>query len=171
MSKVDIFLVCILFLGAWLGYRWGIVFMIFTAIALVAGIWFITTYKRVAEVEAIVEQHGKIVYVAGCIVVLLLALLAGKIASWFAEKILQLVLLNWVNKGIGAFVGLVAVTIFLAFVVRMAAHMPVYDPMIKPKQLQESAMLRFFDRAGSYLPGLGTLSRLSQQDDYIPDLY
>jgi len=129
--------------------------MIFTAISLVAGIWAIMTYAaEINEIGNLLQTHGRILYTAVCILVLLAALLAGRVAAWCVEKGLKLVLLNWVNKGIGAMVGLVAAAVFLSFAVYAGCHVPKDKPLLGNEQVKEAKLVKYFEKAGGYLPGI-----------------
>lgn len=155
MSNVDIFLLCTMGLGLLAGYRWGIVSMVFSIAGIVASVWVISHFAtQIHDVVNLLDNYGETLFMTACVLIVVVSLLIGRAGSWFAEKVLKLVLMNWINKGIGAFTGLIFMVFFLSFVAYTARRVPADSPLVKQEKVQGSKLYPVFEKAGSYLPGI-----------------
>lgn len=153
MSNVDILLLIILSFGGWVGYKWGIVSMSFSLIGLILSIWVLFLYN--SEIKSVMQfsEIDGFLYTLFCIGVVSLALFVGKIVSWFTEKILKIMFVNWINKTIGLVIGIVVVWVFLSFAfVYSNAYSSIQAK--RDEIFKESKLATYLAPTGSLLPGI-----------------
>lgn len=159
MSNLDILVLIILSLGGWMGYKWGIVFMSFSLVGLILGVWVLFVYNT--EIKNVIQfsDIDGFLYTLICIVVLSVALFIGKIASWFTEKILKIMFVNWINKSIGFIIGITVVWVFLSFAIVYSKSYS--DIQTKTEGLfKDSKLATYLIATGNLLPGIERLHKI-----------
>lgn len=134
--------------------------MVATVVAMLAGVWAIGAYAgELQQLSSAQAEYGDAVYMGLCILVLAGCLLVAWMFNRLAERVLKIVLLNWVNKGIGALVGMITAMVFTAFIAYTGQRIPVKEPLIGQQQRQYSRLLGPLAMAGSFLPGLESVEK------------
>ena len=103
MNWLDIVIIIIALIGGYMGLKQGLIKTVALVVGLVAGIWLAGTYGT-----QVANLFGDAAWaeIAGYIIVLIVVLVIFMIVGSALKKILNVVMLGWVDKLVGGILGL-----------------------------------------------------------------
>ncbi len=112
MNWLDIVLIVILALGAFSGLKTGIIKVLFTIVGIIVGVILAGRFSdNLAGVLTFIDNPGWAKIAAFAIILVVVLIISGVLAA-VLSKLISLVLLGWVNRLVGAVLGLIVGAIF-----------------------------------------------------------
>jgi membrane protein required for colicin V production len=153
INYLDIVLAVLLLLFAWSGFRKGLVIELATLVALILGIYLAYYFsglltEKLKEFFTISDQYLEIIsFIVIFIAVLLLVLLVGKLF----EKIIDVLLLGFLNKLAGAIFSILKGALFISIFIFIVEFVSAGNHFFK-KETRESSVL--YPPIASIVPSL-----------------
>lgn len=148
MNLLDLFILIPVVWGCVRGFSKGLIMELATLAGLILGIiaaWYFagTASEYLRQYFTFGETTARIIsYVAIFIVVMLLAYLIGKII----EKTVDLIALGWLNKILGAIVGLIKGAIVAGLLVFVIVSLDHGEKLITPQVKEKSMFYGFIEK-------------------------
>lgn len=122
MSWLDIVILVILAVAAFSGLRVGVIKILFTIVGIIVGVILAGRFADdFAGVLTFINDPGWAKTAAFAIILIAVLIVSGVLAA-FLSKIISAVLLGWVNRLVGAVLGLVVGAFFCAAILSMWVH-------------------------------------------------
>ncbi len=153
MEKLDIAFLIIVILGIIWGFITGLVSMLISISCFLLAIYILPDYIRAFEAERGIEIiHSKITYYILFAIAITLCLVIGKAVAGIITKALKLMLLNGINRAIGALVGMVLAIFVCSVLVTTGSQVPEKKPIISKSLVDKSSSAKFFLFVGKLFP-------------------
>ena len=164
MNGLDIFIIVVLVVAAFFGWRRGIIGTVLTLVGLVVGVVVAgQTYDGLSNVFDEFIDSETWANVAAFATVLVVIMAASMVLSTLLKKVLALLMLGWVDNAAGMVLGLFMASLGLTAVVGVMGVVPFGS---LDETLADSALAGFFGDA--FLPGV--LALLPDDFDRVTDL-
>ena len=168
INFLDIVIIIPLLLFAWQGYKRGLIIEVATLAALILGLFFAFYFSDYAA--NLLNEHFNIdeKYIAALsfivtfIVVVFTVVAIGKIL----QKIIDIILLGFLNKAAGAVFGIVKGALILSILLLIINYFDSNQKLIK-EEYKESSI--FYEPIASFAPYLYNSLHLDNFDFRIPD--
>lgn len=153
MEKLDIALLIIVFLGVIWGFVTGLVSMLISIACFLLAVYILPDYIREIEAERGIEIiHSKITYYILFGIGIAICLMLGKVLSGIISKALKVMLLNGINRALGALVGMLLGIFVSSVLVTTGSQFPEKKPIISEQRIEKSSSARFFLFVGKMFP-------------------
>ena len=164
MNGLDIFIIVVLVVAAFFGWRRGIIGTVLTLIGLVVGVIVAgQTYDGLSNVFDEFIDSPTWANVAAFATVLVVIMAASMVLSRLLRKVLTLLMLGWVDNVAGMVLGLFMSSLGLTAVIGVMGVVPFGS---LEQTLEDSVLAGFFGDA--FLPGVQAL--LPSEFDRVTDL-
>jgi membrane protein required for colicin V production len=164
VNGLDIFIIVVLVVAAFFGWRRGVIGTVLTLVGLVVGVIVAgQTYSSLSSALASVIESDTWANVAAFAIVLVVIMAATSVLSKLLKKVLSLLMLGWVDNAAGMVLGLFMASLGLTAVIGVMGVVPFGS---LDETLADSALAGFFGDA--FLPGV--LALLPDEFDRVTDL-
>jgi membrane protein required for colicin V production len=168
INFLDIIIIVPLLLFAWQGYKKGLIIEVATLAALVLGLFFAFYFSDYAA--SLLNEHFNIdekymaalSFIVTFIVVVIAVIAVGKIL----QKLIDIILLGFLNKAAGAVFGIVKGALILSILLLIINYFDTNQNFIKEEYKENSI---FYEPIASFAPNLYNWLNLDNFDFKIPE--
>jgi len=168
INFLDIIIIIPLLLFAWQGFKKGLIIEVATLAALVLGLFFAFCFSDYAanllnDHFSIDEKYmAALSFIVTFIVVVIVVIAVGKIL----QKIIDIILLGFLNKAAGAVFGIVKGALILSILLLIINYFDTNQKLIKEEYKENSI---FYEPIESFAPNLYNWLHLDNFDFKIPE--
>jgi membrane protein required for colicin V production len=119
LNPVDFALIAILIVGFIWGFRKGLVYMVFSLIAIIGGIFAGGKLAPIIVPHIFSEQYGQVGYIVLFIIIFILVYFVIKKLSHLLENVLEFMELEWLDSLLGGVLGLAQLLIIVGIILNI----------------------------------------------------